>query len=82
MTRISKGDRSAAASYLLDHGTSRDLRGLEDEAEAYEKREAEDRQKAEESKRRCEQEQRKTHAELEVLKKKIVGQYADEVKMS
>lgn len=82
--RLCKGNRATAATYLADKFSrggraSGALRGLEEEAEAFERREDDSRRKAQLEERRAEKEKEKTDAELEVLKKKIVGRYADQV---
>lgn len=79
LARLSKGDRAAAASYLLDHSSARDVRKIEEEAEACERRDVELRRKAAEEERRARELQLTRNAELGLLKKKIVGRYADEV---
>lgn len=80
--RLSKGNRAAAATYLADRCSSRSgaaLRQLEEEAEAFERREEESRRKTQLQRRKAEEEKKKTDVELEALKKKIVGRYADQV---
>lgn len=81
---LSKGNRATAATYLADEfstgrGAGSALRGLEEEAEAFERREYDSRRKAQLEERRAEEDKNRRDAELEVVKKKIVGRYADQV---
>lgn len=84
LNRIAKGSRLAAASYLADRcaGGASALRALEEDAEAWEKKELEDARKAEEGRRKAEEGRRKDKAERDSLKGDIVGRYADEVRGS
>lgn len=80
---LSKGNRATAATYLADEfstgrGAGSALRGLEEEAEAFERREYDSRRKAQLEERRAEEDKNRRDAELEVVKKKIVGRYADQ----
>lgn len=84
LQRLSKGNRAAAATYLADRCSSEKragaaLRELEQEAEAFERREEESRLKTQLQRRKAEEDKKKTDVELEALKKKIVGRYADQV---
>ncbi|CAM9485627.1 unnamed protein product [Scytosiphon promiscuus] len=83
--RLAKGSRVAAASYLADRcvgdsSSSSSLRGLEADAEAFEREELEGARKAREASRRAQEARIRDKEERDALKDKIVGRYADEVK--
>lgn len=83
---VYKGNYEAAATYLLDEcgggkGAGNARSALEGRAEAFDMREREEKRKEETARMRAEQEKKETERELEVLKKQIVGRYADEVNL-
>ncbi|CAN0048928.1 unnamed protein product [Ectocarpus sp. 8 AP-2014] len=82
--RVAKGSRVTAASYLADRfavgSSSASLKGLEADAEAFERKEQGDARKAREASDRAEEARRRDKEERDALKGKIVGRYADEVK--
>ncbi|CAN0232769.1 unnamed protein product [Ectocarpus fasciculatus] len=82
--RVAKGSKVAAASYLADRfavdSSSASLKGLEADAEAFERKELGDARKAREASDRAEEARRRDKEERDALKGKIVGRYADEVK--
>lgn len=57
------------------------MTGLEANAEAWERKEMGDARKAEEADRRAQEAKRRDKEERDALKGKIVGRYADEVKV-
>ncbi|CAM9903557.1 unnamed protein product, partial [Ectocarpus sp. 8 AP-2014] len=82
--RVAKGSKVAAASYLADRfavgSSAASLKGLEADAEAFERKEQGDARKAREASDRAEEARRRDKEERDALKGKIVGRYADEVK--